>query len=80
MSDRRSSDPYPDTIPEDEADTTPDSPPAAWDDAARTDIEGQAAARNQAVDDGVPVEPHDAPGRFSEPDGTHDRSIDPRVN
>lgn len=80
MTDPCAGDPHPDGIPEDEPDTTPDSAPAAWDDAARTDIEGQAATRNQAVDDGAPVEPHDAPPRFSEPDGTHDRSVDPRVN
>ena len=80
MSDRRGGDPHPDGLPEDATDTTPDSPPAAWDDAARTDIEGQAVARNQAIDDGAPVEPHDAPPRFSEPDGTPDTPDDPRVN
>lgn len=80
MSDGRGGDPHPDSVPENEPDTAADSAPATWDDAARTDIEGQAAARNQAVDDGAPVEPHDVPSRFSEPDGTEDRSIDPRVN
>lgn len=80
MTDRRTGDPHPDSMPEDEPDTSPDSAPAARDDAARTDIEGQAAARNEAIDDGAPVEPHDAPARFSEPDGPENPTVDPRVN
>lgn len=80
MTDQRSSDPHPDGLPEDAVETAPDSPPAAQDDAARTDIEGAAAARNEAIDDGQPVDPHDAPARFSETDGPDDIAVDPRVN
>ncbi len=72
MTDQRSGDPHPDSLPEDAADTAPDSPPAAQNDAARTDIEGAAATRGAAIDDGQPVEPHDAPPRFSGTDNPGD--------
>ncbi|ONF94899.1 hypothetical protein [Sphingomonas jeddahensis] len=80
MTDQRSGDPHPDSLPEDQPETAVDSPPAAHDDAARTDIEGAAAVRGEAVDDGQPVEPHDAQARFSETDGPDDIAVDPRVN
>jgi hypothetical protein len=80
MTDQRSRDPNVDSLPEDAAELSPDSPPAAHDAAARTDIEGAAAARNQAIDDGQPIEPHDAPARFSETDGPDNIAVDPRVN
>jgi hypothetical protein len=80
MTDQRSGDPHVDSLPEDDVDSSPDSPPAAQDDAARTDIEGAAAGRNEAIDDGQPIEPHDAPPRFSETDGPDGGAIDPRVN
>lgn len=80
MTDDRSGDPHPDSVPEDQPGTAVDSPPADRDDAARTDIEGAAAERGRAIDDGRPVEPHDAPARFSETDSPDDGGVDPRVN
>lgn len=71
-------DPHPDSIPEDGADASPDSAPSAWDDAARTDIEDQAAARNEALEDGAFVEPHDAPAPSAEPDAP-DEGRSPRI-
>lgn len=42
MTDRRSGDPHPDGLPEDVADSHPDSPPALRDDDARDDLENLA--------------------------------------
>ena len=42
-------DPHPDSLPEDGADGAPDSPPAALDDDARSDIEQAVEARADAV-------------------------------
>jgi hypothetical protein len=45
-------DPHPDTIPEDQMDTAPDSPTQAQDDDARSDIEQAVAARADAIERG----------------------------
>jgi hypothetical protein len=81
VTDQRSTDPLVDSLPEDdEVDSAPDGPPAAQDDLARTDIEGQTAIRNEALDEGAIAEPHDARPRFSETDSPDDSRHDPRVN
>ncbi|MDF2603888.1 hypothetical protein [Sphingomonas sp.] len=80
MTDNRSNDPLIDSLPEDEPEAAPDSPPAAQDDLARTEFEGQTAIRNEAIDEGAIAEPHDAPARFSETDSPDGSRHDPRVN
>lgn len=80
MTDQRSGDPHPDTLPEDQPEAHPDSPPAARDDVARDDVETGAGSRGDAIENGVAAEPHDADTRFSDPDGGDEATIDPRVN
>lgn len=66
-------DPHPDSIPEDSMDQTPDSPPAAQDDDARSDIEQAVQARADAVargDGGPEPEAMTAPGDYSGNAGT----------
>jgi hypothetical protein len=80
MTDERVGDPPPDSLPEDELEANPDSPPAAQNDEALGDVEQLTGARSVATDDGAVAEPHDASARFSGPDGVDDKAIDPRVN
>ncbi|WP_085809433.1 hypothetical protein [Sphingomonas sp. TZW2008] len=50
MTDQRGSDPNPDSVPEHDSDVAPDSPPAAQDDAARTEADQHAATRTAGAD------------------------------
>lgn len=66
-------DPHPDSIPEDNMDQNPDSPPATQDDDARTDIEQAVEARSDAVargEGGPEPEPMTATGDYSGNAGT----------
>ena len=66
-------DPHPDSLPEDQMDQTPDSPPAAQDDDARSDIEQAVEARSDAVargEGGPEPETFTASGDYSGNAGT----------
>ncbi|QNE30940.1 hypothetical protein F1C10_02505 [Sphingomonas sp. NBWT7] len=73
MTDQRGSDPNPDSLPEDDSDVAPDSPPAAQDDAAQTDLERHASARSPgaevgAADEGVAGDRSDGPAALADVD------------
>lgn len=83
MTDQRGGDPNPDSLPEDNSDVAPDSPPATQDDAARTDIEEHAAARTAEVgagDEGAAGDRSSGSAHFADVDQAPVADRDPLID
>lgn len=85
MTDQRSTETVPDSLPEDGVDVVPDSLTSTQDDAARTDIEGDADVRSTAkdvgtADEGVAGERSGATAQFADVDDAPGAETDPLID